>query len=73
MPVKTVMLMPGVKLEQTPTLLQAALIKSNGIRFRGGLPEKLGGWAQFFNYAISGLTRALWAWSDLLEIGRAHV
>src|SRR5271167_3675988 len=65
MPVQTVKIIPGVKLEQTPTLLQAAVIKSNLIRWRGGLPEKLGGWAQFYAFFLSGITRALWAWEDL--------
>ena len=67
--------MPGVKVAQTPTLLQANIVASNLIRWRGGLPEKIGGWMNFFNNLgtaggpgntqVAGLTRALCAWADL--------
>jgi hypothetical protein len=77
MPFSTVKLMPGVKAVQTPTLLQANVVASNLIRWRGGLPEKYGGWMNFFssilgptaggpsNVAIPGVTRELCAWADL--------
>jgi hypothetical protein len=67
--------MPGVKVAQTPTLLSANVVASNLIRWRGGLPEKFGGWMNFFsnlgmsggpgNQTIAGLTRALCAWADV--------
>jgi hypothetical protein len=75
MPFSTVKLLPGVKAVQTPTLLQANVVASNLIRWRGGLPEKYGGWMNFFsnlgvsggpsNQTVSGLVRALCAWADL--------
>jgi hypothetical protein len=75
MPFSTVKLMPGVKAIQTPTLLQAAVVASNLIRWRGGLPEKYGGWMNFFsnvgqgggpsNVTTAGITRELCAWADL--------
>lgn len=49
MPFSTVKLMPGVKSLQTPTLLQANVVASNLIRWKGGLPEKYGGWMNFLN------------------------
>ena len=64
MPFQTVRIIPGVKQVQTPTLLQAALVASNCIRWRGGLPEKLGGWTQFLTGAVAGICRHLWAWAD---------
>jgi hypothetical protein len=75
MPFSTVKLLPGVKAIQTPTLLQANVVASNLIRWRGGLPEKLGGWMNFFsnlgttggpsNWTVAGITRELCAWADL--------
>ena len=56
---------PGVKQLQTPTLLQANIIASNLIRWRGGLPEKIGGWLQFYGFPINKIVRNLWAWADL--------
>src|SRR5580700_538981 len=75
MPFSTVKLMPGVKAVQTPTLLQANVVASNMIRWRGGLPEKYGGWMNFFsnlgtsggpgNATVAGISRELCAWADL--------
>jgi hypothetical protein len=75
MPFQTVKIMPGVKVAQTPTLLSANVVASNLIRWRGGQPEKFGGWMNFFSnlgttggpggQTIAGLTRALCAWADV--------
>jgi hypothetical protein len=76
MPFKTVVIQPGVKAIQTPTLLQANIVASNLIRWKGGLPEKYGGWMNFFsnvgvmgggpsNVTVAGITRELCAWADL--------
>jgi hypothetical protein len=75
MPFSTVKLMPGVKVVATPTLLQANIVASNLIRWRGGLPEKYGGWMNFLanlgvsggpsNITVVGISRELCAWADL--------
>jgi hypothetical protein len=71
MPFQTVKLMPGVRAEQTPLLLQAGIVQSNNIRWRDGLPEKLGGWQKFYYSPslppvtpIAGPIRELWPWAD---------
>jgi hypothetical protein len=71
MPFMTVKLVPGVHAEQTPLLLQAGVIQSNNVRWRDGLPEKIGGWKKFYYSTpsipvapISGLVRELWPFSD---------
>ena len=61
----TVKLVPGVRVEQTPLLLQAGVIQSNNVRWRDGLPEKIGGWVKFFASLIPGPIRELWTWEDL--------
>ena len=76
MPFQTVKLLPGVRAEQTPLLLQAGIVQSNLIRWRDGLPEKFGGWKRF-NYVsvgpppinispppLAGPIREMWPWSD---------
>jgi hypothetical protein len=67
MPFGEIKIKPGVNVEQTPTLNQAGISESQFIRFRDGLPEKLGGWNTFprinNNYCRSQYTgRALHAW-----------
>src|ERR1700719_3451892 len=44
----------------------------NLYRFTAGFPEKLGGWANFLNSGLVGITRALRPWLDYqskIEIG----
>jgi hypothetical protein len=64
---------PGVKVLQTPTLLPANIVKSQNIRWRGGLPEKIGGWQQYYAFVIQGITREMWAWSDLDGVNHVAV
>lgn len=64
MPMQTLRLVPGVNVEQTPSLVQAGYASASLIRFRNGLMEKLGGWAKYFAFAVNGVPRALNAWQD---------
>ena len=74
----TVRLVPGTHVEQTPLLLQAGIIQSNNIRWREGLPEKMGGWKKFYYTPEEasqvivdpqpGPIRELWTWSDFNAI-----
>lgn len=61
----SVRLRPGVNVEATPVLLEAGISQSSQIRFRDGLAEKLGGWAKFYAFSVSGVPKALHAWADL--------
>lgn len=65
MPFGAIELTPGVNTTATPTLNKAGISDSNLIRFRDGLPEKLGGWQRFVSSAMGSITRALHAWQDL--------
>ena len=47
MPFGAIKINPGINVEQTPTLNEAGISTSQFIRFRDGLPEKLGGWNTF--------------------------
>lgn len=70
MPFGSVRLIPGVNVEKTPTLLEAAISSSQLVRYRDGLVQKLGGWTTYFN-GVTGKVRDLHAWQDLN--GTTHV
>lgn len=69
----SVQLIPGINVEKTPTLNMAGISESEHIRFRDGMPQKLGGWSQFYGFAVGGIPRALHAWQDLNEVDRLAV
>jgi hypothetical protein len=62
-------LLPGVDVNKTPALNEAAISQSQLVRFipdrtLGGLIQKLGGWTKFFASTISSTVRCLWAWES---------
>jgi hypothetical protein len=70
----SITLEPGVNVERTPMLLRAGVSKSNLIRYRDGLIQKMGGWQRFYPFNVQGTPRDLHAWEDLnqathLEVG----
>lgn len=60
-------LKPTVDVELTETLNESGISSCNLIRFKSGLPQKLGGWDRFYPGQVNGTPRALWAWADLEE------
>ena len=69
MPHQSLKLIPGVDVNKTPALNEAAISSSQLVRFipdrtLGGLIQKLGGWTKFYSNAIGSTIRALWAWED---------
>ena len=69
MPHAALQLVPGVDVNRTPALNEAAISSSNLIRFipdrQGfGLVQKLGGWTTYYPNQIDSIVRALWAWED---------
>lgn len=65
MPMGSVTLTPGVNVELTPTQNSAGIVDSANIRFKSGVPQKLGGWQKYVDAVFSGIPRSLWAWQDL--------
>lgn len=65
MPYSAITIKPGVNTVFTPTLNIAGISDSNLIRFRGGLPEKIGGWQRYVQSGMGSITRSLHAWQDL--------
>ena len=69
MPHSALKLLPGVDVNKTPALNEAAISQSQLVRFipdrtLGGLVQKLGGWTKFYASQIGSTVRALWAWED---------
>jgi hypothetical protein len=73
MPFGAVKLIPGVNVERTPTLNEAGISQSQLVRFRDGLTQKYGGWANFYPFAVAGVPRDLHAWQDLNQVSRLSI
>ena len=67
MPMSMIRLRPGVNAEFTQSLNEAGISSSSLIRFRAGLPEKLGGWTKYVQFAVDGVPKAMHAWLDFNE------
>ncbi len=65
MPLKKLLMKPGVNRENTRYTTEGGWFSCDKIRFRQGTPEKLGGWQQITNDQFLGTCRSLWAWSSL--------
>ena len=54
---------PGINKEGTQYSAGPTWYDCDKVRFRQGLPEKIGGWAKYSGDAIKGVTRSLFDWS----------
>ena len=51
-------IIPGIDKQNTTKGAERRWIDSDNVRFRYGLPEKVGGWASLVNDSIVGVVRA---------------
>jgi len=65
MPLTQLNFQPGIDTENTPTGAEGKWIDCDKIRFRKGLPQKIGGWAKFSTAYYVGVGRALEQWFAL--------
>ena len=56
---------PGINQEGTDYSNSGGWFNANLVRFRKGLPEKIGGWAKATLNTYQSTVRALHAWVDL--------
>lgn len=68
MAIQKIILKPGIVTTATQTLNESGYSKSNLIRWRTGLPEKIGGWQRLYANPVNGVARGLHAFSDLASI-----
>ena len=65
MPLKKVLLRPGVNKENTRYTNENGWYDCDKIRFRQGTPEKIGGWQRISANTFLGICRSLWTWVTL--------
>jgi len=66
MPLTNVQIRPGFNKQVTQTGAEGQWTDGDFVRFRYGLPEKIGGWQQILNKTIVGAVREQLVWADLL-------
>jgi hypothetical protein len=65
MPLTQLNFQPGIDTENTPTGAEGKWIDCDKVRFRKGLPQKIGGWIKFSQSYYVGVGRALEQWYAL--------
>ncbi len=65
MPLTKLQFRPGVNRETTSYTNEGGWFDSEKVRFRSGLPEKIGGWVKTSIYSFLGVCRALHTWVTL--------
>jgi len=65
MPLTNVQIQPGFNKQVTPTGAEGQWIDGDFVRFRYGLPEKIGGWQQLVDNTLVGAAREQFIWADL--------
>jgi hypothetical protein len=65
MPLTQLNFQPGIDTENTPTGAEGKWVDGDKIRFRKGLPQKIGGWTKFSPEYYVGVGRALEQWFAL--------
>ena len=74
MPLQNITLRPGIVTETTSYANEGGWFDGNKVRFRFGVPEKIGGWEKYSATGFSGTCRSMHNWvaldgSDLLGMG----
>ena len=64
MPLQKIQLRPGLNREGTIYSNEGGWYDGDKIRFRSGLPEKIGGWTQVSSRQYGGVCRSIWVWLD---------
>ena len=65
MPLKKLQLKPGVDRENTRYTTEGGWYETDKVRFRQGMPEKIGGWERISANTFLGVCRSLWNWITL--------
>ena len=65
MPLNTINIRPGFNKQITDTAAEGQYVDGDFVRFRSGLPEKVGGWSKITNDTLCGVARSQHQWTDL--------
>jgi len=71
MPLSLINIKPGFNKQITDTAAEGQYVNGDFVRFRYGLPEKIGGWEKLTTNTLVGAIRAQHQWTDLN--GRRYV
>ncbi|HMA77699.1 MAG TPA: hypothetical protein VKP88_00990 [Candidatus Paceibacterota bacterium] len=66
MPLQKFKIKPGINRERTSYANEGTWYAGDKIRFRQGLPEKIGGWRRISTNTFLGVCRSLWNWLSLI-------
>jgi hypothetical protein len=67
MPLNKLKFQPGINKEITSLSGEGGWFDCDKVRFRGGFPEKIGGWASLTLTPFLGVCRSLWNWITLKQ------
>ena len=65
MPLSKIQLKPGINKEGTRYSAEEGWNDSDKVRFRKGLPEKIGGWKKLSDNTFQGIARSIHTWRTL--------
>ena len=65
MPLSKLQFQPGLVKDATDYANEGGWFSADKVRFRQGLPEKIGGWQKFSSKSFLGTCRRLLSWTDL--------
>jgi hypothetical protein len=65
MPLSKLQIAPGIDKQNTEYGAEGRWVDCDNVRFRYGVPEKIGGWEKVTSDALVGATRAVLSYSDL--------
>ena len=65
MPLQKYIFNPGINKEGTDYTAEGGWFDGNLVRFRKGLPEKIGGWVKYITASFEGTGRKLFGWTSL--------
>ena len=68
MPLKKLVLKPGLNKETTRYTTEGGWYDGDKVRFRQGTPEKIGGWVRISSSTFLGVCRSLWNWITLASL-----
>ena len=68
MPLQKLALKPGVNRENTRYTSEGGWYESDKVRFRQGMPEKIGGWERISSNTFLGICRSLHSWVTLVNL-----
>jgi hypothetical protein len=65
MPIKKLVIKPGINRENTSYSTEGGWFEGDKVRFRQGSPEQIGGWVRTHAHTFLGVCRSLWTWTVL--------